>query len=266
MGCSTPRVAVGVGIAALAVSEVVFTLDKPSSALRVLTIKMGGTAKGNATWYFVPSTVPPWLVLDAYNGSYTATSDEADATGATALTSGFLETPTSYTALLELRIVSVRTEVFHVPVMLTLKARPDGLRSVWGAIGTVAGVPRPLCTTATPLTTTVNHARPPALLRPAVVLVEAELLFTTCDIDDMPVAHSLPISSDARQFSAVVQHAGDGTNETADVIAQPNNGVYYVSFTPPALGEYRLIVRLADLLVESPIVMTNGEMTKHTVN
>ena len=67
-GCDTPRMGVGVGVAALAIESIVLELLKPTSGSRTLTLRMTGTMEALTTWSIDPSSVPPWLTLDAYSG------------------------------------------------------------------------------------------------------------------------------------------------------------------------------------------------------
>jgi hypothetical protein len=232
VGCSTPRVAEQVGIKALKVSEVVFSVDKPNTDLRELTLTMGGTAEGNATWAIENSSVPAWLSLDALNGPYTTAANvPTPFVAVTALTSGFLERPENYEAKLRLTVSSRLDVVFEIPVMLQLSARVEASFSAWGTIDApvVEGGARLSCTSA------------PAMQTSLVIDKEARFFFTSCDRDAMPVAHSLPSIEDTRAFVASVRQ--DNIVYSADVVPQ-TCGVYYVTFVPVLLGDYVATVSL----------------------
>ena len=234
LGCTSPRVGVGVGIRALKVTDVLFTLRKPDTGSRVLTLKMGGTAKDNATWSIAASTVPLWLHLDSLHGEYTSVEDEAEIVQLTAVTVGLHEKYENYEAVLQLVVTSDIEHVFSVPVLLQLSVMDDAALGTWGAIPAPAfeGASRPSCT---------SH---PAVATAVVVEVEARFHFTSCDAEAMPVAHSLPSTEDARAFAASVRSIGDATAVTVPVVPQ-TFGVYYVPFSPPVLGTYVVSVSLA---------------------
>ncbi|KAL1507405.1 hypothetical protein AB1Y20_008247 [Prymnesium parvum] len=229
LGCTTPRIGAGVGIAALAVSQVVLAVTKPANESRVLTLRMGGTARGNATWRVDPSSVPRWLVLDALQGEYTSADDEAEIVRVTGVTSGVVERRQAYSATLRLTVVSSASEkVFHVPVTLQLYAPDEARRGVWGDISAAQhGVEQPSC--ATPL----------AVAELLALEAEHRFYFTSCDQDSLPVGHTLPTSADERTFRATVTHVSDGTQYSPSVVPRVGGvyGVYYYArvlpFRPP---------------------------------
>ena len=234
LGCSTPRQATGTGIAALAVSQVVLTLKKPLNDSRVLTLKMGGTATGAATWDITPSSVPSWLHLDALNGVYTSSNDEAEIVGLTALTSGLLEHPEDYESKLEITVTSDIVKVYQVPVLLQMYARDYANHGTWGQVKPplIKGGARGSCTSTYPMSST------------AVIGEQTRMYFTSCDADSLPVSHMLPSTEDSRTYTASVTSISDGTSFTAMVVPT-TYGIYYVPFVPPHLGNFSVNVSLA---------------------
>eukprot|EP00966_Prymnesium_polylepis_P034499 802109-Prymnesium_polylepis.1 len=194
---------------------------------------MSGTAEGNATWAVTPSTVPSWLVLEAYNGLYTSLENEAAFVRATAVTSGFVERLENYQASLRLTITSARVDVFEIPVLLRLSARDSAALGTWGAISapTVEGAARGSCSSAVRVATTY------------VLNVDARIPFTSCDMESMPVAHSLPSTDDTRSFTASVTSLTQSTTHAATVVPRAY-GIYHVSFEPVLLGDYVVTVKL----------------------
>jgi hypothetical protein len=237
LGCSTPREGTGVGLTALRVQDVVFDLIKPANDSRTLTLRMGGTAVGDATWAIDALSLPLWLYAEALRGNYTSLSDEAPIVTLTAVTSGFAERPEGYEQKLRLTVHADTETSFDVPVQLKISVIDDAQRGVWGAVSAPAadGI-RPACATV---------LRP---LAAAVVDSEFRIPFTSCDGEGLPVAHALPSANDLRAFSASLTAPSDSLLAHALTIISQPYGVYSIVIAPSQLshvGTYAVTVSLA---------------------
>lgn len=68
------------------------------------------------------------------------------------------------------------------------------------------------------------------------------VIFTTCDVDHLPVDHELPHPSDRRELHARIE-------ELPQEIAYLGNGRYAISATPKSYGAFNLTVQLEDFLL-----------------
>ena len=239
-GCGLPRVgermSVDPGVASS--DSVIFKIAKPLSSSRTLRLTMTGAATTGASWSVDRATVPSWLHVSAESGELGADTDTAPIFAMRAESTGVPESPAPYEAAVEVHVESQQDAVFVIPVVLQIEARVQ--YSQWGAVAAaVSGdaLSRAPCgaagSSSTPLASTV-----------AVLGEEALFPFTACDADALPVAHALPTTSDPRSFAVTVRRKADGSIHAARLLAQPNNGVYDVSFTASLLGDYELTVSL----------------------
>ena len=132
-GCLTPRFGASLDVANRVAASVVLRLAKPENASRVLRLQTGGTAAANVTWSIDPSSMPPWLVVDALSGRVDAlTETRREILTLTASTVGLAESREPYEAILHLTSVSMLTTHFEVPVLLFVTAAAHAATSKWG--------------------------------------------------------------------------------------------------------------------------------------
>ena len=130
------------------------------------------------------------------------------------------------------------TRNLTVPVRAAVAALPVGARSTWGVVAAGSS-----CTTAA-------GAAPPTLQ--LVQGSSVKHLFTACDTDGLPVAHSNPTPTDPRLFTATIR-PDVGTASIADSeggasVSALGGGVYEVDVrVTRGLGLHAIQARLHDL-------------------
>ena len=87
----------------------------------------------------------------------------------------------------------------------------------------------------------------------------AEQPFTACDLEALPVSHSLPSARDARTFVAKLARLGgkgwpDAATATAQAVVYASAGVYEVSVVAPSdIGYHQLSLALDDEPIDSTV-------------
>ena len=225
LGCTTPRQGTGVGIAAVATSDVVFKLTKPSSGSFTLTLKMKGTNIATSSWSINPASVKSWMALDTLSGSLRASTEvtEDEVFDLTANTSMVASRAQPYAATLQITVQSDLTTLFEVPVIFFVYATDDVPKSVWGEV-TLDGS----C-----LTETVPPRGSPM---DAFFQTLTVVKFTSCDLESQPIDYQA-------SYVATLTRTIDGV-ATPALVTFKNFGLYEVGFVLPTLGNYKLRVSL----------------------
>ena len=134
--------------------------------------------------------------------------------------------------------ITVHSEIAHIQrtmqVLLGVQAQTSF--SVWGRVAPESGV---VC----------KDAPADSLLADSTVGVLQRVPFTACDIDALPVAHTLPTQSDPRRFYATLLAFGR-TEETPLPVEYLSAGTYNISVVVLRHGPFRIRLRLGSQLTE----------------
>ena len=240
LGCDSPRLIDGVGVAPLRVSSVFLDLEKPNNGSRTLTLRTAGTAAGTSTWQVDQSTVPAWLSLSQKNGTFVGNT-EAPILTLTAFTAGIAERDEPYEALLKLQTESDLDVDYIVPVLLLVNTESSVQTSSWGKVS-----PAQDCSDPSQRQGVSVGANGAATLSGALAGQELVVSFTACDLDALPVAKQAP---DTRPFSALVLRASGGAISAE--MRYNAFGVYDIIVMPPTVGAYTLKVQLGGMNVSA---------------
>jgi hypothetical protein len=267
-GCLSPTQ----GSHALVVqSTLILTLQKTTveaiRSQRNVTLHLEGTdIKSDPPTWSVASTLPSWLTLAV--SSATIHLPEIDQ-GRLAPQGGSwqLDLPVfcspanlpertePYSHDFVVHVNAQRAQNITVPIRAYVQAMPVAAFSMWGGVELPSKCVEPAEGSAYPQTVT-DRVLPDGLLRGAVMHLllgdEVFLPFQSCDIDAIPIAHSLPSPYDTRSFTA--QLVPDDQEDAYELgLTYSGKGAYFVRLTSLRLGSFTLQLALDGQAVSTSV-------------
>ena len=238
------------------------TTTAPVSEMRTLLLKLVGsdTQAPPAHWEVV-SGLTPWLTINGFNltanNSLTLppkVGKRLDQTTAWVVEVpvslspvGLAERPMPYTTDLVLGVHSQRSGQVSITAKIGVSATPVAESSAWGRMPLAGGAQSRNCRDIEAIADVLTLA----------VGDSEDVPFQSCDVEGLPVQHSVPTPEDPRYFTAaLVDTAGSAI---ALDVQYTGEGAYQVRLTTRSdsfqLGSYRLELRLDGVIVHKPLLV-----------
>jgi len=267
-GCLSPTQA---SHALVVQSTLTLTLQKTTaeaiSSERNLTLLLEGTdVKADPPIWSVASVLPPWLTLSVSSATiHLPAIDQnrlAPEGGSWELDlpvfcspANLPERTAAYRHDLVIFVDAQKVRNITVPILAYVQAMPVAAFSTWGEVESSNKCVEPAEGVAYPQTV-IDPVLPNGLLRGASLqlLIGEEILlpFQSCDIDGIPITHSLPTPYDMRAFTA--QLVPDNRGVATDLsIAYSGKGTYLVRLSSARLGSFALHLALDGQAVSTSV-------------
>ena len=268
-GCLSPTQ----GSHALVVqSTLTLTLQKTTAEAvsneRNLTLLLEGTdVKADPPTWSIASVLPPWLTLAVSSAIiHLPAIDQSRLTpqgGSWELDlpvfcspAGLPERTEAYSHDLVILVDAQKVRNITMPVRAYVQAMPVAAFSTWGEVELPSKCVEPAEGVAYPQTV-IDRVLPNGLLRGAAIqlLLGDEILlpFQSCDIDAIPITHSLPSPYDTRSFTAQLV-PDDSAEDAYDLgITYSGKGAYLVRLGSLRLGSFALQLALDGTAVSTSV-------------
>uniref|UniRef100_A0A7S4F921 histidine kinase n=1 Tax=Chrysotila carterae TaxID=13221 RepID=A0A7S4F921_CHRCT len=242
LGCVTPRRATRVSVAEATAESLVLRLRKTmtmaESANRSLVVNVGGTDVAGGTWSVNQSALPPWISLPVTSGNFSEMDDSVIVSLAVS-TSGLAEQSEPYATTIALTVLSQQSVTFSVAVLLFVSSVVFAPRSMWGGLSQ-GELCRP------------HEQQQPYLARLTSGL-SGLLPFTACDKEGLPVSHSLPSSTDSRQFKLISM---DAPTNIELLGVRFYSGNFFAEVLPKRPGLFEIKLELSGESVDARMMLT----------
>ena len=267
-GCISPTQA---SHALVVQSTLTLTLQKTTaeaiSSKRNVTLHLEGTdLKADPPIWSVASILPPWLTLAVSAATiHLPAIDQgrlAPQGGSWELDLPVFCSPANlpertepYSHELVIFVDAQRNQNITVPVLAYVQAMPVAAFSTWGEVASPSKCVEPAEGVAYPQTV-IERVLPNGLLRGAAMQLllgdEMFLPFQSCDIDAIPITHSLPSPYDSRSFTA--QLVSDDQGAAYELgLTYSGKGAYLVRLSSLRLGSFALQLALDGQAVSTSV-------------